>query len=104
MPNFIPHRKKYLEKSKKYGKYINITLEGSGSIWQVLNFIFDMQHMGFIRLRTGIPGPRSRALMKKKERALPSGIDCSVPVFIRRADGALVHDVDGNTLLDFSCG
>ena len=60
--------------------------------------------MGFIRLRTGIPGPRSRALMKKKERALPSGIDCSVPVFIRRADGALVHDVDGNTLLDFSGG
>jgi len=58
-----------------------------------------------IRLRTAIPGPRSLRLFKERERYVSAGL--SVPsnrVFVERAQGALLHDVDGNTFIDFAGG
>lgn len=60
--------------------------------------------MGSIQLVTSIPGPRSRELMVRKERAVPGAISVLVPAAIERASGALVTDVDGNTLIDLAGG
>ena len=60
--------------------------------------------MGTISLRTPIPGPRSRALMARRAAAVPQGPFHVAPLFIERASGASVTDVDGNVLLDFTGG
>ena len=60
--------------------------------------------MTAIQLRTPIPGPRSLALMARREAAVPRGPFHAAPIFIKRASGATVTDVDGNTLLDFTSG
>ncbi len=60
--------------------------------------------MGAIHLRTEIPGPRSRALMARREAAVARGPFHATPVFAARAEGAVIEDVDGNRLLDFAGG
>ncbi len=60
--------------------------------------------MSSIELKTEIPGPRSRALMARREEAVARGPYHATPLFIESAEGALLHDVDGNTLLDFAGG
>ncbi|HBL28069.1 MAG TPA: 4-aminobutyrate--2-oxoglutarate transaminase [Acidobacteria bacterium] len=57
-----------------------------------------------IRLLTEIPGPRSRALMARREAAVARGVGHSTPVAVESASGARVTDVDGNVLLDFAGG
>jgi 4-aminobutyrate aminotransferase/(S)-3-amino-2-methylpropionate transaminase len=57
-----------------------------------------------MRIQTEIPGPRSRALLARREAAIPAGISHSAPVFVDHAAGALLHDVDGNTFIDFAGG
>ena len=60
--------------------------------------------MPTIQIRTEIPGPRSRALMKRREAAIPRGPFHATPVFISRAEGATLEDIDGNRFLDFAGG
>ena len=60
--------------------------------------------MSTIHIRTEIPGPRSRALMARREAAVPRGPYNSTPVFIASAEGATLEDVDGNRYLDFAGG
>ncbi|MCG0239077.1 MAG: 4-aminobutyrate--2-oxoglutarate transaminase [Firmicutes bacterium] len=60
--------------------------------------------MANIRLVTEIPGPRSRALLERKERVVPRALSVHVPVVIDRAEGALITDVDGNTFIDLAGG
>jgi 4-aminobutyrate aminotransferase/(S)-3-amino-2-methylpropionate transaminase len=60
--------------------------------------------MSTIQLRTEIPGPRSRALMARREAAVPRGPYNAIPVFIASAEGATIEDVDGNRYLDFAGG
>src|SRR5271168_4353825 len=60
--------------------------------------------MATIQIRTEIPGPRSRALMARREAAVPRGPANSTPVFAARAEGAVLEDVDGNRYLDFAGG
>ena len=60
--------------------------------------------MPTIQIRTEIPGPRSRALMKRREAAIPRGPFHATPVFMARAEGATLEDVDGNRFLDFAGG
>ena len=57
-----------------------------------------------VRLNTPIPGPLSQALGERKKESVPRGVSSSLPVFIKRAHGAVVEDVDGNFLLDFAGG
>ena len=59
---------------------------------------------GSIRLKTAIPGPRSLALVARRERAIPKGIGHATPVYADSACGALLTDVDGNVFLDFAGG
>jgi 4-aminobutyrate aminotransferase / (S)-3-amino-2-methylpropionate transaminase / 5-aminovalerate transaminase len=60
--------------------------------------------MATIQLRTEIPGPRSRALMARREAAVPRGPYHATPIFAARAEGAAIEDVDGNRYLDFAGG
>ncbi len=60
--------------------------------------------MASIEIRTEIPGPRSRAWIERKERVVANAKGLWVPVFVERAEGALVTDVDGNTFIDFAGG
>ena len=60
--------------------------------------------MSSIQLRTPIPGPRSQELMKRRNAAVVQAAYHSTPVFVAKAEGAVVVDVDGNQLLDFAGG
>lgn len=60
--------------------------------------------MSTIQLQTSIPGPKSRGILERRAAALPSGLAKSTDVVVERAEGAVVRDVDGNTLLDFAGG
>jgi 4-aminobutyrate aminotransferase / (S)-3-amino-2-methylpropionate transaminase / 5-aminovalerate transaminase len=60
--------------------------------------------MSTIQIRTEIPGPRSRALMARREAAIPRGPYHATPVFAARAEGATLEDVDGNRYIDFAGG
>lgn len=57
-----------------------------------------------IKLKTKVPGPRSLALMKERQAAVARGPFHVTPVFIARAAGATIEDVDGNRFLDFAAG
>src|SRR5580698_7627391 len=60
--------------------------------------------MTTIQLRTSIPGPRSQALMKRREAAVVRAAFHATPVFVTKAEGAVVDDVDGNRYIDFAGG
>src|SRR5271169_5737178 len=60
--------------------------------------------MSTIQLRTPIPGPRSQALMKRRNAAVVQGAYHATPMFVARGEGAVVEDVDGNHLIDFAGG
>jgi 4-aminobutyrate aminotransferase / (S)-3-amino-2-methylpropionate transaminase / 5-aminovalerate transaminase len=57
-----------------------------------------------IELRTGIPGPRSREILERKERVVADPLSVFLPVVIDHGEGARLVDVDGNTFLDFTGG
>jgi 4-aminobutyrate aminotransferase / (S)-3-amino-2-methylpropionate transaminase / 5-aminovalerate transaminase len=56
------------------------------------------------RLVTEIPGPRSRELAARKSGAVASGVGTMLPVYVERAGGGIVVDVDGNHLVDLGSG
>ena len=53
---------------------------------------------------TAIPGPRSQELAARRGAAVARGIGSTMPVFVERAGGGVVVDVDGNSLIDFGSG
>lgn len=56
------------------------------------------------RMVTSFPGPRSLELHARRSAAVPDSIASTLPVYIQRADGAFLEDVDGNTFIDFGSG
>jgi len=60
--------------------------------------------MATIQIRTPIPGPRSQALMRRRNAAVVEAAYHATPVFVAKADGAVIEDVDGNRLIDFAGG
>jgi 4-aminobutyrate aminotransferase/(S)-3-amino-2-methylpropionate transaminase len=56
------------------------------------------------RLVTDIPGPRSRELMSRRTAAVARGVGTTLPVFVERAGGGVLVDVDGNSLIDLGSG
>ena len=53
---------------------------------------------------TPIPGPISQDLINQRNEYVPAGVYLVQPVTIAKSHGAVVEDVDGNTLLDFTSG
>lgn len=52
----------------------------------------------------GIPGERSRALLARRQQFVARGVASTMNVFVARAEGALIEDVDGNRFIDFAGG
>lgn len=51
-----------------------------------------------------VPGPKSQALIDRRHAAIPDAIGCAYPVAIKRGEGAMVEDLDGNIFLDWVGG
>ncbi len=51
-----------------------------------------------------LPGPKSKALIDRKNKCTSRGISQGTPLFIEKASGALMTDVDGNEFIDFYSG
>lgn len=60
--------------------------------------------MPTIRLRTPVPGSRSRELLARRAAAIPKGVGNTTPIFVARTEGAAITDVDGNVFVDFAGG
>ncbi|WP_341267648.1 4-aminobutyrate--2-oxoglutarate transaminase [Gordonia malaquae] len=66
-----------------------------------------MSHYRLPQIRslvTAMPGPRSAELAARRARAVAAGVGSSVPVYAADADGGVIVDVDGNSLIDFGSG
>ncbi|MCU1493316.1 MAG: 4-aminobutyrate aminotransferase [Acidimicrobiaceae bacterium] len=56
------------------------------------------------RLVTAVPGPRSRQLEQRRSSAVASGVSSMLPLYVAQASGAVLVDVDGNSLIDLGSG
>jgi 4-aminobutyrate aminotransferase/(S)-3-amino-2-methylpropionate transaminase len=56
------------------------------------------------RLVTELPGPRSVELQRRRAEHLPDGLGTTLPIFVDRAGGGIIVDVDGNHLIDLASG
>ena len=57
-----------------------------------------------IELRTAIPGPRSKAILERKDKVIAGPLSIYLPVVVAEGRGATLTDVDGNTFIDFTGG
>jgi len=57
-----------------------------------------------IRLVTEIPGPNSKALVARREAAMPLGASKLTNIAVASAHGSIVTDVDGNQFIDLAGG
>lgn len=56
------------------------------------------------RLVTAIPGPKSVEIQKRRTAAVSAGVGATLPIFITKAAGGVVIDIDGNSLIDMGSG
>ncbi|HEV3329301.1 MAG TPA: 4-aminobutyrate--2-oxoglutarate transaminase [Acidimicrobiales bacterium] len=56
------------------------------------------------KITTQLPGPRSKELHDRRTHAVSAGLTVGFPVYIDRAEGAILLDVDGNQLVDLGSG
>lgn len=56
------------------------------------------------RVVTSIPGPKSQALQKRREAVVASGVSSGFPIYVERAHGAVIVDIDGNQFIDLGSG
>lgn len=51
-----------------------------------------------------LPGPKAQEMIDRRKAVIPNAIGCSYPVVIKRGEGAMIEDVDGNKFLDWIGG
>lgn len=56
----------------------------------------------FVKQLTEIPGPKSKEIVERRNKYVPKGISNNCHSFVKKAQGALVEDVDGNQYIDFA--
>jgi 4-aminobutyrate aminotransferase/(S)-3-amino-2-methylpropionate transaminase len=56
------------------------------------------------RIVTAVPGPKSLELHERRLAVIPPGVASALPVYIDRAHGAILVDVDGNQFIDLGAG
>ncbi|WP_147534016.1 4-aminobutyrate--2-oxoglutarate transaminase [Bacillus marasmi] len=56
----------------------------------------------FVKRQTSVPGPKSLEILARRKQFVPKGISNNSAAFVKKAKGALVCDVDGNTYIDFA--
>lgn len=55
-------------------------------------------------LKTEVPGPKSKELAELKERYISKSVGVAAPVYIQKAFGSILYDIDGNQFIDMACG
>ena len=55
-------------------------------------------------LSTAIPGPKSQELTNRRFESVSNGVAMAIPIFIERAGGGILQDIDGNRLIDLGSG
>lgn len=53
---------------------------------------------------TALPGPRSAEVSARRQAAVAGGVSSSAPVYAADADGGVIVDIDGNSLIDLGSG
>ncbi len=53
---------------------------------------------------TAVPGPRSVALAERRRAVVAAGVASTLPVYVERAGGGVIVDVDGNSFIDLAAG
>ncbi|NWQ39104.1 4-aminobutyrate--2-oxoglutarate transaminase [Bacillus sp. EB106-08-02-XG196] len=56
----------------------------------------------FVKQLTEIPGPKSKEILELRKKYVPKGISNNCHSFVKKAQGSLVEDVDGNIFIDFA--
>ena len=56
------------------------------------------------KLVTAIPGPKSQALHERRHKVVSKGVSQGLPIYIDKAEGAILLDIDGNRILDLGSG
>lgn len=51
-----------------------------------------------------VPGPKAKAILERRCNAVPEAVKCNYPCVIKRGEGAMFEDVDGNIFLDWVGG
>lgn len=51
-----------------------------------------------------VPGPESAKLIERRKKATAQAVGCAYPVAIKRGEGAMIEDLDGNYFLDWIGG
>lgn len=51
-----------------------------------------------------VPGPKAKAILERRGNAVPAAVKCNYPCVIKRGEGAMFEDVDGNIFLDWVGG
>lgn len=60
--------------------------------------------MSHIKLVSSVPGPKAQEILARRGAVLPAGAGRATEVVVQSANGALIHDVDGNTFIDLAGG
>ncbi len=63
-----------------------------------------LAHPTLPSLVTALPGPKARAIIEKDREFLSPSYTRCYPLVVKRGEGAIVEDVDGNRFLDFNAG
>lgn len=50
------------------------------------------------------PGPKSKELMKLRDKYVPKAVYNVTPIFVAESEGAVIKDVDGNEYIEFASG
>lgn len=56
------------------------------------------------KVNTALPGPIAKTVIERRAKSVPDGIKCGYPCVIKRGEGAMLEDVDGNLFLDWVGG
>ncbi len=55
-------------------------------------------------IKTTLPGPKAKEYLERDAKYMSPSYTRSYPLVVRRGNGAIIEDVDGNTFLDFNAG
>jgi len=58
----------------------------------------------FTRIQTELPGPKSAEVFATKAKYVAAPLETFAPFIVKRSEGAIIEDLDGNRFLDFSGG
>ncbi|MBV9443008.1 MAG: aminotransferase class III-fold pyridoxal phosphate-dependent enzyme, partial [Acidobacteriaceae bacterium] len=61
-------------------------------------------HAQLPNLVTSLPGPEAKKIIERDSALLSPSYTRCYPLVIKRGEGAIVEDVDGNRFLDFTAG